>query len=428
MNDLEQAALRNVLQEIAIDEGRRPGALARIERGIARRRNVRRVGVSVLLIALVGAAVAIIAVRDPGPSQNTAAVRTNVGTGVTSRIDAKTFPDAPVPLRDASVVAGDSNYVVLWGGYTGRSDFASDGAVLDLATGTWRMLPSHPSLPGRAGAAGVILGDNLLLIGGQTREDPEGTDVVVSINLKNGMVRSVGSSSLARRSSGTAFLRGSMVVLMGGYVETNGSPNTTTGILDTSTWTWAEAGPVPWPIDNLASGRARPDVWPVADTPSGPTTVRVAMDGAHPVAEVARFDLGQAKWIKVGPTLPPDAVPFELGAMTKDADTLWFVGHIVTDTEDGTHAVQIDLSGSVVADIALHHGCEGFTHAVQTGDGIVVADGCSALRIIDGAAHPDSATDSIKVSEGLRMLAGSPDALVITNSAGAAKVWRLPNR
>lgn len=96
----------------------------------------------------------------------------NAADGAAWDPDARTWRTlAPAPLagRSGHVAAWTGDELLVWGGWShdgdGQPTDRDDGAAYDPATDLWRPLPSAP-IPGRAGAAAVWTGQELLVVGG----------------------------------------------------------------------------------------------------------------------------------------------------------------------------------------------------------------------------------------------------------------------
>lgn len=90
------------------------------------------------------------------------------------------IPDPPIEPRTEAAAAAADEFVMVWGGRDGTisgsqtSDFTyySDGAVLDLVSGTWKPVSPSPLAP-RANAQIVALRDGFVVAGGTASMGPD---------------------------------------------------------------------------------------------------------------------------------------------------------------------------------------------------------------------------------------------------------------
>ncbi len=76
------------------------------------------------------------------------------------------IPNPPLgPRRDSAMSSDGSRFVVLWGGSASGS-VLSDGALFDLDTGEWLVLPPSPATSGRDRHSIMWHQDRFLIIGG----------------------------------------------------------------------------------------------------------------------------------------------------------------------------------------------------------------------------------------------------------------------
>ncbi len=81
------------------------------------------------------------------------------------------LPAAPISTRTDPVEAWDGSELLVWGGTASCSggdstcvEFATDGAALNPADGSWRMLPAAPDVPPDTSTAGSVLIDDEFIV------------------------------------------------------------------------------------------------------------------------------------------------------------------------------------------------------------------------------------------------------------------------
>lgn len=132
---------------------------------------------SVLLSTMLGI-VWILGRDDGGPANVTASApdgsaesHPSLSIPASAAVQAAWQELAPGPLgeRIEYSAAWTGRELIVWGGWSGTTthELHADGAAFNPATNTWRMLPAAPGA-GRAGAATVWTGSELLILGGET--------------------------------------------------------------------------------------------------------------------------------------------------------------------------------------------------------------------------------------------------------------------
>jgi N-acetylneuraminic acid mutarotase len=135
------------------------------------------------------------------------------------------LPRSPLSDRDGANVAWTGRYLFVWGGsvWQGthgpkREVLRGDGAVWDLPTGRWRVLPPSP-LSARAASAVVWTGRQVIVWGGYDRAEPrrhvsaEGA----AWNPTTNTWTKLPPAPLRARSAPIATWTGRRMVLLGGY-------------------------------------------------------------------------------------------------------------------------------------------------------------------------------------------------------------------
>lgn len=214
----------------------------------------------------------------------------------------KTLPAAPISGRGGAGVVTDGTKVYVWGGYDGSNSGAplpADGAVLDVATGTWTKLPKAP-IAGRNYPAAAWTGSEVLLWGGGDDTGTPRSDGA-AYDPASGEWRTLAKSPLVgRRSMSTTWTGDGLFVWGGSAAGAEGtSEDRADGAVydpDADTWRTLERSP----LSARQSGAAvtvgdRVVVW------GGLTT-----DGeAPPAPHGAVYDLSSRRWS----SLPAAPVP-----------------------------------------------------------------------------------------------------------------------
>lgn len=135
-----------------------------IRDGISTRRRRRHAGQGLLSVALIAVAAlgvsALLTPPDAGPVIEQPSQGTDLGLGP----GWTRLADAPLPPRTgAALVAVDDHRVAVLGGANEASEFLTDGAILDLTTGTWAALAPAPFDVYTGNAA--RLGDGIVAVG-----------------------------------------------------------------------------------------------------------------------------------------------------------------------------------------------------------------------------------------------------------------------
>lgn len=140
----------------------------------------------------------------------------------------KILPDAPRP-RDHFQAAIKGNKVYLAGG---RKSHAAIGKVLDLVieevdkydfkTNQWTTL-SNPLPTTRAGTASLIVGDELIILNGESNRQVPGHNEVEAMNLNTGVWKSLPKLNQGRHGTGAVYYK-KYIYVVAGSANRGGGP------------------------------------------------------------------------------------------------------------------------------------------------------------------------------------------------------------
>lgn len=129
------------------------------------------------------------------------------------------LPDAPRPRDHFQAVIKDNKLYALAGRTTvaATNPFANtigEVDVFDLATNTWSTLPDTlPTL--RAGNAALVLGNDILVVGGESKDQVHAHSEVEALSVATGKWRSLDSLSRGRHGTGVIHHNGQLIMASG---------------------------------------------------------------------------------------------------------------------------------------------------------------------------------------------------------------------